>query len=132
MTVGEGSALGTFEPGTRQEETCLRSYLSNYGLTGHRAVIPVRHLSGGQRMRVAMAVALVRRPDVLILDEVRKLCSCLVEAVAICAILHPYIVLLNRCFHQPTNHLDGATSAALCEALSAFEVRHFVGERGPV
>lgn len=69
MPVGEGSALGVYEAGTRQEDTCLRSYLSNFGLTGYRAVIPVKHLSGGQRMRVAMAVALVRRPDVLILDE---------------------------------------------------------------
>jgi len=69
MSVGEGSALGVYEAGTRQEDTCLRSYLSNFGLTGYRAVIPVKHLSGGQRMRVAMAVALVKRPDVLVLDE---------------------------------------------------------------
>lgn len=69
MSVGEGSALGVYEAGTRQEDTCLRGYLSNFGLTGYRAVIPVKHLSGGQRMRVAMAVALVKRPDVLILDE---------------------------------------------------------------
>lgn len=69
MAPGEGSALGVYEAGTRQEDTCLRGYLSNFGLNGYRAVIPVKHLSGGQRMRVAMAVALVRRPDVLILDE---------------------------------------------------------------
>ena len=55
----EGLALGVYEPGTRQEETCLRSYLANFGLINHRATIPVKHLSGGQRMRVAMAVALV-------------------------------------------------------------------------
>ena len=54
MAVGEGSALGTYEPGTRQEETALRGYLSGFGLNAYKAVIPVKHLSGGQRMRVAM------------------------------------------------------------------------------
>ena len=52
--MGEGSALGTYEPGTRQEETALRGYLSVFGLNAYKAVIPVKHLSGGQRMRVAM------------------------------------------------------------------------------
>jgi ATP-binding cassette, subfamily F, member 3 len=69
MVQEASSAVGLHDAGTRQEETAQRAYLSNYGVAGNTAVIPIRYLSGGQKMKVALAVALYNRPDVLILDE---------------------------------------------------------------
>ncbi len=57
---------------TRLEESQIRNYLANFGIVNNTPVIPVRNLSGGQKMKLALAVALYDKPDVIILDEVRR------------------------------------------------------------
>ena len=46
-----------------------RGYLTSLGLDGDDADRPTSDLSGGQRKLVALAACLVRRPDLLLLDE---------------------------------------------------------------
>ena len=65
----ESSAVGILDTGTREEESRMRAYLANFGIAGHTALIKVCYLSGGQRMRLALAVSLFSCPHLLILDE---------------------------------------------------------------
>lgn len=54
-------------PGSSQET--YRSHLASFGITGNMALRPSYLLSGGQKSRVAFALAVWNNPHILILDE---------------------------------------------------------------
>jgi len=46
-----------------------RSQLARFGLSGDLATVPSRCLSGGQKSRVALAMAAMKKPHLILLDE---------------------------------------------------------------
>jgi ATP-binding cassette subfamily F protein 3 len=59
--------LARLLPAAREEE--LRARLARFGLVQERAQTPARHLSGGERTRLAFALMTAHDPHILILDE---------------------------------------------------------------
>merc|ERR1712022_31367 len=50
-------------------EEIARKYLGRFGLSGDLALQPIKHLSGGQKSRLAFAELADRQPHILLLDE---------------------------------------------------------------
>ena len=50
-------------------EASLRSFLGSFGFSGERMDTPSENFSGGERARLALALIVWQRPNVLILDE---------------------------------------------------------------
>ena len=66
----DATALAHMEvrrPGERAEK--LRGMLAQFGLIGDRALTEARHLSGGEKTRLAMTLMCLDAPQILILDE---------------------------------------------------------------
>jgi ATP-binding cassette subfamily F protein 3 len=52
------------------DEGTSRKFLGSYGLQGVNAINPIGTLSGGQKVRLALALIAYPAPDLLVLDEV--------------------------------------------------------------
>jgi ATP-binding cassette subfamily F protein 3 len=53
----------------KQSEQELRTYLGSFGFVGDEVFQPVRHFSGGEKSRLALALLVWQRPNLLLLDE---------------------------------------------------------------
>jgi ATPase subunit of ABC transporter with duplicated ATPase domains len=52
------------------DEGSARSFLGSFGLKGQIVINPIGTLSGGQKVRLALALIVFPAPDLLVLDEV--------------------------------------------------------------
>jgi ABC-type multidrug transport system fused ATPase/permease subunit len=126
-TVGDNVAYAVEGVGPRHER--VREALEAAGLVGDWAARPADALSGGEQARVGIARALVRDPEVLLLDEptaaldhvtgelvgetLRRLAD---DGIGICLAIHD--LPFARRFADRAVHLDGsqATEAGAAEA----------------
>ncbi|KAL1661330.1 P-loop containing nucleoside triphosphate hydrolase protein [Schizophyllum commune] len=75
-SMGKKSALQHFMEEMRAvnsidvDEQTSRAFLGSFGLHGRTATIPVGMLSGGQKVRLALALLVYPAPHLLVLDEV--------------------------------------------------------------
>ncbi|KAG0375759.1 hypothetical protein BGX24_008694 [Mortierella sp. AD032] len=61
--------MDTF-PDEYKSEPMARKYFGSFGIAGQTALLPMSTLSGGQKVRVALAICVNGGPQVLLLDEI--------------------------------------------------------------
>ncbi|GAA5234073.1 ATP-binding cassette domain-containing protein [Verticiella sediminum] len=59
--------LARLAPDAREQE--LRNYLGGFGIAGDAATAPVAPMSGGEKARLALALIVWQKPNLLLLDE---------------------------------------------------------------
>jgi len=59
--------LQRLKPKASEQE--LRNFLGGFGWQGERVFEPVKHFSGGEKVRLALAMIALQKPNLLLLDE---------------------------------------------------------------
>src|SRR5690606_16099995 len=59
--------LQRISPKAREQE--IRDFLGGFNFRGEQATGPIRHFSGGEKARLALAIIVWQRPNLLVLDE---------------------------------------------------------------
>ena len=59
--------LQRLKPKASEQE--LRNFLGGFGWQGERVFEPVKHFSGGEKVRLALAMITIQKPNLLLLDE---------------------------------------------------------------
>jgi ATP-binding cassette subfamily F protein 3 len=59
--------LQRLKPQASEQE--LRNFLGSFGWQGERVFEPVKHFSGGEKVRLALAMIALQKPNLLLLDE---------------------------------------------------------------
>lgn len=59
--------MARLAPQSREQD--LRNYLGGFGFGGEQALAPVAPMSGGEKARLALALVVWRKPNLLLLDE---------------------------------------------------------------
>jgi len=59
--------LQRLQPSASEQE--LRNFLGSFGWQGERVFEPVKHFSGGEKVRLALAMIALQKPNLLLLDE---------------------------------------------------------------
>ncbi|MGY8840483.1 MAG: ABC-F family ATP-binding cassette domain-containing protein [Pseudomonadales bacterium] len=69
LDIGASGLLHLQRLKPKASEQELRNFLGSFGWQGERVFEPVKHFSGGEKVRLALAMIALQKPNLLLLDE---------------------------------------------------------------